>query len=333
MGAVRRSFPRFRREGDAPRIELTGDDIDILQHVYRHRFIRTDDLYRLFPERSAEKISRRLMRLYRNEFLDRPLSQIDRFRGGGSQPLVYGLDTAGARYLAEECDAPVRTGDWKARNRAYTRENLDHTLAVTKFMVDLELACAAREDVELIRAEEIVAGAPEATRALAQPARWGVTLPWHGHEAIVQIAPDALFGLRRRKPDGSVVRTFVFVEIDRGSMTIAPSDAVRRSEAFLYRSSLLRKFLAYAVSHQNEVHQRHFGLPAVRILFLTSAQERATVMQQAAASIVLPHLNVSPDLFLFSGDSEAPHPLNATYKNAADAAVSLIPAPDNAGMT
>lgn len=325
MGAVRQSYPRFRRAGEAPRIVLTPDDITILQHVYRHRFIATSDLYRLFPERSAEKISRRLVRLYRNQFLDRPLAQIDHYRGAGSQPLVYGLDTAGARYLAQT-GVPVRMDDWKSRNRSYTRENLDHTLAVTRFMVSVELACREHETLGLIRAEEIIGQAPEGTRALAQPNRWSVMLPWHGHEARVQLAPDAIFGLRLHKSDGTSARSFYFVEIDRGSMTIAPSEDVRRSQAFLYRSSVLRKFLAYAISHQNHVHKQHLGIPSARMLFVTTTPERAMAMQEVAAALVLPHLAVPPDLFLFAGNGAVENPLATVWANGLGRAVTICPA-------
>ncbi|MEI9932658.1 MAG: replication-relaxation family protein [Rhizomicrobium sp.] len=131
MGQVRASHPRFKRDGIAPRIELTEDDIAILRAVHRHRFVRADDLYRLFGERSQDKLSRRLTRLYRNKFLDRPIAQVDRFREGGSRPLVYGLDAVGARYLKETLGVPIGSTDWKARNRSYTRESLDHTLAIS----------------------------------------------------------------------------------------------------------------------------------------------------------------------------------------------------------
>lgn len=178
MGAVRTSYPRFRRETKPARMELTEDDVEILRRVFRHRFIRADDLYRLFPERSPDKLSRRLTRLYRAQFLDRPIAQVDRFREGGSQSMVYGLDAGGARYLSEAEGASIRSGDWKARNRAYTRENLDHTLSITRFLVDMELACRAREDVSLITFEEILAGAPEETRKAALPGRWRVLVRW-----------------------------------------------------------------------------------------------------------------------------------------------------------
>ena len=69
--------------------------------VYRHRFIRAEDLYRQFGHRSRDRLSRRLTWLYRNKFLDRPIAQVDRFGTGQSQSLAYGLDNAGARVVAD----------------------------------------------------------------------------------------------------------------------------------------------------------------------------------------------------------------------------------------
>src|SRR6266566_3509644 len=169
MGSVRNSYPRFRRKGDAPRVDLTEDDVAILRYVYRHRFIRADDLYRLFGDRSEHKLSRRLTLLYRAGLLERPIAQIDRFRPGGSQSLVYGLDNAGARYLKQHAGMPIGPSDWRARNRDYTRKNLEHTLAVSHFLVNLELACRRSAEVKMVPFEEILAHAPEETRRSKTP--------------------------------------------------------------------------------------------------------------------------------------------------------------------
>lgn len=316
MGALRTSSPRFRRIGTPVPIKLTPDDIAILRHVHRHRFIRADDLYRLFPSRSPDKLSRRLTWLYRNAFLDRPIAQIDRFKSGGSQSLVYGIDTAGARLLQEQDKLAMRTTGWKARNRDYTRENLDHTLAVTRFMVDLEIACLARVDVDLIRFETILSAAPESTQRQAQPDRWPVVLPWHGSHAVVKIAPDAIFGLCVEQPDGQVRRAFFFLEMDRGTMTIAPSYAVRRSDAFLYRSSILRKLLAYGISHQNAEHQGHLGIHAAQVLTLTSPASRATEMQKVAAALIVPALKIPSGFFLFGTYDDGASPLESMFRAA-----------------
>jgi hypothetical protein len=303
VGAVRTSHPRFRRQAPAPRIDLTSDDIEILRRVFRHRFIRAEDLYRLFPDRSPDKLSRRLTSLYRNQFLDRPIAQVDRFREGGSQSMVYGLDTAGARYLAENEGLSIRSGDWKARNRAYTRENLDHTLATTRFLVDLELACRARPDISFIPFEEILASAPEETRNSALPGRWRVPVRWADRSGTVDVVPDAIFGLRLQRPDGSSARSFVFLEIDRGTMTIVPAKQLRESDAFLHRATILRKVLTYAHSHLQAIHRNHLGVPVARVLTLTTSKARAEAMREATERLIVRPARLPPGLFIFGADN------------------------------
>jgi hypothetical protein len=155
--------------------------------------------------------------------------------------------------------------------------------------------------------------------------RWSVTLPWHGREAQVLLAPDAIFGLRVRAEDGRALRSFYFVEVDRGSMTIAPAEAVRRSEAFLYRSSVLRKLLAYAVSHRDQTHQGHFGIPAARVLMLTTKPARAEEMRSVAHRLVVEPLRAPMGLFLFGTLQGDVDPLSAVFRDVAGSLVRLIP--------
>lgn len=300
MTAARTSYPRFRREGEAPRVEITSDDAAILRHVYRHRFIRAEDLFRLLPERSKDRLSRRLMLLYRAGFLDRPIAQVNRYAQGGSQSMVYGLDTKGARYLKEMRGVPIGSADWKSRNRSYTRENLDHALAITRFMVDLEVACRAQPNLSLIPFEDILAVSPEATRTSRNPMCWPVPVQWHGGRSIVHLAPDAIFGLRVVRPDGKALRSYYFVEVDRGTMTIVPSERVRESEAFPYRATILRKLYAYADSYRLNLHEQLFGIKAPRVLFLTTSNVRTESMQRAS-EIVNPKVPSGMFCFLRKG--------------------------------
>jgi protein involved in plasmid replication-relaxation len=293
MGAVRASHPRFRREGKAPPIELTKDDAAILHRVFRHRFIRADDLYRLFGDRSADRLSRRL----RNEFLDRPIAQIDRYHVGGSRALVYGLGNAGARYLKEQ-GLSIGATDWRSRNRTYTRENLDHTLAVSRFLIDLELACRERPELELIPFEEILARSPEATRRSRNPMSWPVPVQWHGARAVVHIAPDAIFGLRIKRQDQKSLVSYFFLEIDRGTMTIVPSERVRESDAFPYRATILRKLYAYADSFLLKCHEERFGVRAPRVVLCTSSETRAKGIRGAVAEFVTKNKLASSELFV-----------------------------------
>jgi hypothetical protein len=297
--------------GTTPRIELTEDDIAILRYIHRHRFVRADDLYRLFGERSPDKLSRRLTRLYRNKFLDRPIAQIDRFHDGGSKALVYGLDNAGARYLKDTLSVPITSSDWRGRNRSYTRENLDHTLAISRFMIDLELACRARRDISLIPLEEILAKAPEATRKSSYPGRWAVPVQWNGVRGTVHVIPDAIFGLRRMRENAPTLVSYYFLEIDRGTMTIAPSRQVQESDAFLYRATILRKLVTYAESWRQGLHKRQFGIGVARILTLTTSKHRANAMCHAARMSILAQYEVPSGLLLF-GVAES-DPLSAAY--------------------
>lgn len=324
MGAVRTSYPRFRREGGAPRIVLTNDDLAVLLCVYRHRFIRSDDLYRLFPHRSRDRLSRRLTWLYRNQFLDRPIAQVDSYRSGPPQALAYGLDNAGARVVAERFGVPTGSADWRSRNRAFTRENLEHTLAITRFMVDLECACRGRPDVRLISFDEILAGAPEATRRAPLPGRWAVPVSWSMARTEVQVMPDAIFGFRVSRPDGPALQSFIFLEVDRGGMTITPTARAREGEGFLYRATILRKLLAYAESWRRSLHRERFDIPTARVLFLTTTAARAEAMRAAAKTYVMDRSAIPAGSFLF-GTTEA-SPLLTTFTDSVGDNVQLSPA-------
>ena len=306
---------------------LTADDIEILSRVFRYRFVRADDLYRLFPDRSPDRLSRRLTWLYRNQYLDRPIAQIDRFRSGGSQAFVYGLDNAGARLLAERLGLSITSGEWKARNRTYTRENLDHTLSIARFMVDLELACRRSGNVELISFDEVLADAPERTRRRPQPGRWPVPVRWADASGEVTVAPDAIFGIRVTQADGRIVRTFVFLEIDRGTMTIAPAKRVRESSAFLHRTSILRKLLTYGTSHHLQLHREHLGIPIARVLTLTTSLARAEAMRETALNLVTRPMRLPPALFLFGSLEASDDPLATVWTDAAGEPTRLTPAP------
>jgi hypothetical protein len=234
----------------------------------------------------------------RARYLDRPPSQIDRFRQGGSQALVYGLDTVGARFLKEKLGSPVGSTDWKSRNRTYTRDNLDHTLAVSTFLINLELACRARGDVKLIPFEKLLERAPEKTRLSPMPGRWPVQVQVNGSRAQIYIQPDAIFALQFKK-DGQTVRSHFFLEMDRGTMTIAPAESVRRSEAFLYRATLLRKFLAYAESWRQKQQLEHLGMASARVLFATPTGSRADALHATADELGERFGDLPGALFLF----------------------------------
>jgi hypothetical protein len=228
--------------------------------------------------------------------------------------------------LAERLGLSITSGEWKARNRTYTRENLDHTLSIARFMVDLELACRRSGNIELISFEEVLADAPERTRRRPQPGRWPVPVRWADASGEVTVAPDAIFGLRLTQADGRTVRTFVFLEIDRGTMTIAPAKRVRESSAFLHRTSILRKLLTYGASHHLQLHREHLGIPIARVLTLTTSLARAEAMRETAFNLVTRPMRLPPALFLFGSLEASGDPLATAWADAAGEPTRLTPA-------
>jgi hypothetical protein len=65
---------RYHRASDRP-VALTERDIDIIAHVARHRFLRSDHVAALVGG-SQQRILRRLRLLFDNGYLDRPTAQL-----------------------------------------------------------------------------------------------------------------------------------------------------------------------------------------------------------------------------------------------------------------
>jgi hypothetical protein len=192
-------------------------------------------------------------------------------------------------------------------------------------MIDLELACRARDDISLISFDDILQRAPEETRCSPVPARWSVVIRPFGGRGTVYLAPDAIFGLRLQAADGSSRTSYVFVEIDRGTMTIAPAERVRESDAFVHRATILRKLVAYAESWRQERHKAHFGVPAPRMLMLTTSAARAQAMQRAAYELVAKVHKMPPGAFLFGAQGGDGGPLQMDLIDSAACPVRLVP--------
>lgn len=124
-------------------------------------------------------------------------------------------------------------------------------------------------------------------------------MEWPGGKATVHVAPDAIFGLRIEREGQPTLVSYYFLEIDRGTMTIMPSEQVRMSEAFPYRATILRKLYAYASSYRLGLHERQFGIKAARVLIVTSSEARCRAMQAAAGEFVRTCPNMPLELFCF----------------------------------
>src|ERR1700754_2962421 len=108
---------KFRRAAPEP-LRLTDDDLGILRHISRHRFLRSTHLIRLLPHRSYKKLLERLTALYHNGFLDRPRAQLDYFAVRGSAPMVHAIGNRGALLLGQHDGMDRAQVDWTWKNRS-----------------------------------------------------------------------------------------------------------------------------------------------------------------------------------------------------------------------
>lgn len=304
--------PRFKRQANPRHFELTDRDIALLQLVAVHRIARSTHL-RAFLDAPRQPIQRRLYFLYQHGYLDRPPAQIHYFKErDGSRPIAYALSDKGHACLTRRNLIRDSRTDWSAKNRDLGREHLDHTLEITEFMANLTAACRARSELRLLDRHQLLAQAPEETRAEARPFLWHVSVEWEGMPVQLGIEPDQAFAL----DPGSRQANF-FLEADRGTMPVA--------RASLTTSSLLRKLLAYTATHNAGLHRSRFGLLNFRVLFVVPSRDRVDTLIEAyqAHRGVLAPANVF--LFADPGQFVAADVLTAVWRNGRGESVRLIP--------
>lgn len=264
-------LPRFRRAPITASIRLTERDRDILKHVHKHRFLRSDHLAALVPG-SPQRILRRLQLLYHHGYLERPRCQIDYYHRSGSRSIAYGLDNKGAAFLKRQLSLPFHRLDWPRQNKI-TRIFLEHALLISDVMVAIELACRKR-GIRLLTEGDLE------FRTTRKPFQWKVEI---GRNRVCGIIPDRVFGLEF---SGRLPIWFC-LEADRGTMPV-----IRRDFS---QSSFHRKMLAYQATWKQNLHQKLFGCPRFRVLAVTNIPGRVTTLLDDCRS-----LESGQGLFLFS---------------------------------
>jgi len=266
-------LPRLKRAPEAPAMQLTGRDLEILRQVARHRFLDSRQIS-LLVEGSTQQVLRRLQRLYHHGHLDRPHAQVRLFAEDGSRPMVYALDSAGARAIGVSGHRRQRND-----NRNVKQLYMQHTLQVSDVMVAFIRATRNADGPRLLLEEDL---APD--KSPSKAFQWAVTVKNGNESKRVGTFPDRIFALE--SPDNGE-RVFYFVEADRATMPVS-----RRS---LNQSSIWRKLLAYEATWSQKIHETRFGTKRFRVLFVTTSQERMDHLVAACSKLPRGH-----GLFLFT---------------------------------
>lgn len=191
---------------EPPIVQPQPRDIRIIDLVYKHRLLSSNQIYALV-EGSDQRLKERLHLLWLNGYLERPPDQrVLRVRGD-LRHLVYSLGEKGAELLAEKKGHHVQKLNWVQRSQVKYPFIL-HNLFISQFFVCLKLAVQEKQGVKLSvwkqgkkiegrisRPDYITARESRANRPLLQP--------------------DALFTLYSVRKD---TRRFFFLETDRGTV-------------------------------------------------------------------------------------------------------------------
>jgi hypothetical protein len=177
---------------------LQARDIDIILAVYENRFLRRDQIERLYFNKTSA-CNQRLQKLYQHKFLYRLYQPVD----FGSSKAIYALDSVGAEVTAAKLGVGKRGICWTRRHNKVEGLFMEHTLAVSEIHVSLICALRNYEDITLMfwKREGFLP-------------RERVHNP-EDCEKKLSLIPDAFFGIQTDKG-----KLLFFVEADMGTETL-----------------------------------------------------------------------------------------------------------------
>jgi len=287
-------LPRFQRVATIAFMRLTERDHKIIRLIYRHRFLRSQQIIALIGG-SAQNLSRRLQWLFHHGYLERPRAQLQYYERSASKTIAYGLGNKSGSLLQLNPEA------WGEKNRGIGQIYLAHALLVSAVMVSLELACR-QHGIRLLHEDEL-------NLPVEAPVHWRVKIR---DGTKLGVIPDRVFALEYADQNGQMQRVYYFLEADRGTMPV-----VREK---LVQSSFYRKLLAYEATWTNKVHQRHLGIHRFRVLTMTTSAARVKSLLDACSRLQRAH-----GLFLFADESILQRDLlTAVWKCGKAAAMSAL---------
>ncbi len=280
----------YNRPRGISSLQVTPQDLELLRLMDEYRVLDSELLWALLKRRLNRNIpydtlKRRLTKLWRAGFLERPPEQVVLAIRHGQRHLIYTLGREGLNFLKGRLTQPERerlkTLKRVRRRKGWSKEDprrlsylfLEHSLALARFRAALELAGLRVEpwlgDGE-VRWKVRFTPQTEAQRRVLglRPAGWGGA----GAGPIeLTLQPDAFFGLAlgRRK-------AFHALELDRGS-----EKALRVGKKILGYYKLLKGLRASKASLAVEGEKvEHF-----RVLFVVPDRRRADRLKELVRAV------------------------------------------------
>jgi len=228
-----------------PAIKLTERDVWLLLFLHETRFLKREQIERLFFSNAGEltdtttaKANRRLSKLSAHGFVERIFRPVTI----GRAPAVYAIGKNGYKILSKVLGRDRKDLVYKRKASKVESLFLDHCLGIAEFRVQLELALRANPDIELLFWER------ESTKLNAK-----VQDPT-GKQKCLPVTPDAFFGLKT--PQG---KSYFFLEVDMGT------ESLRR---------FAQKIIAYKEYWKSGKYRDTYGFNHFRVLTVAESDRR-----------------------------------------------------------
>lgn len=228
---------------------MTKEDIDILELVLHHRFLRRDHVSTL-TGRHAKRLHRRLSRLEEHGYLTTIRHPQQKF--------IYGLGRAGVETLVGQGRAPEQILDERLRAHELSELFLKHEMMIVDIHVRLS-ATPKNNSVCLVGWRE---GTELHDTVVVVDARGTSKLP---------VRPDAFFTLLdSRRPEGANRASYA-LEADRSTAT---------------QTRFQEKLRAYWAYIEQGRHEKRFGVKGFRVLTVTLTEARAKNLMALTTTVV-----------------------------------------------
>jgi len=255
-------------------IVLTERDKAIILSVYENRFMKRDQIQRLyFAGTSVPACNMRLKKLYDHRFLDRLIRPV----AVGSKHIVYALDRHGAGVVATTLQVERRSINW---NRDHNRVEflfMEHTLAVSEFKVNLDIAIGETNSLELLFYFRENKGLQA---RVSDPS---------GKKKYLVVAPDAFFGIRTERGN-----SFFFLEVDMGTETL---------------KRFANKIIAYKQYWKSGKYKEAYGFNHFRVLTVAESERRLANLIGVAQEVGAKRMF----LFALMSDIQSQNPLSRIW--------------------
>jgi hypothetical protein len=235
-------------------LALTPFEENVLKAVYEYRLLNTELAVPLLIDQlqapvvhgkqTGQKILKTLTKLFRAGYLNTSTTNV-------TEKMTYHVGNKAAAFL-KSCGYPEE----RIKSRSKKIEDLEHTLAISRYHLSLELACRNTPQIQLTHWEQTQSELADAAMVATEKGDERIPLVPDVHHTLLfkQFAT-------KEKPEG--LSAHFFVEVDRGTES---------------KAKWQKKIQAYQLYYTLKGHTAKYGIKNFRVLTVTPDERRAKLL-------------------------------------------------------